>query len=305
MFAVLLKESLHKPSLSLNLNITRAVVSTRPDSAGKSLLSSVCRAHWRGVQTWIVQMHPPAALPKFWADEVKSIFLMSFLPSEGRRAAGWHFSRGPCQMLCWAHAGRCLQPSHCNACYTLIFPCYFPLWLSVSKPNQCLCGQNCIHFKCKTFTAVVFIKLSFSFLPRKFSSTCDVEWYSAASPELQKGVFLFLSRVFRGENNLWVVLERLWQQQNLKVQTNSGLVHENLLLFVQSFPCYRWIFNFFASQQLQPSHLMCGFSECLPSSLLLLTCGRLICGLWVPQIQPFIPIVRQRKSYLEEKKTIS
>lgn len=49
------------------------------------------------------------------------------------------------------------------------------LWPIVSKPNQRLCVQNYIHLECKMFTAVVFIKLSFSFLPREFSSTCDVE----------------------------------------------------------------------------------------------------------------------------------
>lgn len=119
----------------------------------------------------------------------------------------------------------------------------FLLWPTVSKRNQCLRVQNCIHFECKVFTAVVFIKLSFSFLPWKFSSTCDVEWYSTASPELQKGVFLCLSRVFRGEKNLWIVLERPWQQQNLKVESNSGLVHENLLLFVQ-FPLLQMDFEF-------------------------------------------------------------
>lgn len=45
---VLLKESLHKLSLSLNLNMTRPVVSTRPGSAAKSLLSSMCRARCGG-----------------------------------------------------------------------------------------------------------------------------------------------------------------------------------------------------------------------------------------------------------------
>lgn len=39
-----------------------------------------------------------------------------------------------------------------------------------------------------------------------------------------------LSRVFRGEKNFRIVLERPWQQQNPKAETNSGLVHENLLV---------------------------------------------------------------------------
>lgn len=80
----------------------------------------------------------------------------------------------------------------------------------------------------------------------KFSDTCDVKWYSFVLPKLQKGgFFLCIWGVLRGEeSSVWIVLERLWQQQNLKVEANSGLIHENLLLFVWSFP-YRWICWFF------------------------------------------------------------
>lgn len=110
-----------------------------------------------------------------------------------------------------------------------------------------------------------------------------------------------LSRVFRGEKTSGLFWKGLDSNKTPKLRQIQDLFMKTCL-FVQSFPCYRWIFDFFASQQLQPNHLMSGFSECLPSSLLLLTCGRLICGLWVPQSEPFIPLVRQKKSYLEEKK---
>lgn len=76
---VLLKESLHKLSLSLNLNMTRPVVSTRPGSAAVSLLSSMCRAHCGGrYKPELFTCPPPAAVPRFWASEVKSIFLRRF-----------------------------------------------------------------------------------------------------------------------------------------------------------------------------------------------------------------------------------
>lgn len=64
LLVVLLKESLRKLPVSLNLKITRLVVRNRPDSASKYILSSMLwTTLWSEVQTIAIQNAlPPAAL---------------------------------------------------------------------------------------------------------------------------------------------------------------------------------------------------------------------------------------------------
>lgn len=140
----------------------------------------------------------------------------------------------------------------------------FLLCQTVSKPNQCV-------FVCRTALTLtakcsqLYYVLSWAFLLYHESKVFRHLWCELIQFCFAKGS----EGCFEGGGtSVWIVLERPWQQQNLKVEANSGLIHETLLLFVRSFPCYRWIFNFFCQS---------------------MTLTKPLSSVWVFWVSPFLP----------------